>query len=171
MDKTTLTQIERLTALLDQCVERQGQLLSLLKRKRDAMRRGEDAAMADLTRAENAVVQAVSELEKSRLRLIAELTQRLAPTADEPLRMRELAERLPEPWRGRVLLKRQKLVEAITAVRDETSVVRRAGESLVGHVNGLIRTIGVAARGGAAYGQSGRLSQEPARMGRLDIAA
>ncbi len=127
--------------------------------------------MVDLTRLENAAVQTISELEKRRLQLVADLTLALDPAAEQPLKMKELAERLPEPFRGRLLVTRTKLVAAITDVAEQTSVVRRASESLLKHVNGLIRTIGVVSHGGAAYGQTGQVNTKPARMSTVNFTA
>ncbi|MEM8738213.1 MAG: flagellar export chaperone FlgN [Planctomycetota bacterium] len=171
MDRTTLQNIDRLEAVLHQSLERQQQLLAALERKRLALRGGKDREMLDLSRLENAVVQTLSDLEKRRLQLVADLTRAVAPTASEPMKMRDLAECLPEPYRGRLLVTRTKLVEVITAVAEQTSVVRRASESLMQHVNGLIRTIGVVSHGGAAYGQTGRLHAKPAPMSTLNLTA
>lgn len=171
MDKTTRLNLDRLEAVLHQALQRQEQLLSLLERKRMALRHGKDQDMVDLTRLENGAIQTVSELEKRRLQLVADLTLAVQPDATEPLKMKELAERLPEPYRGRLLVTRMKLVEAITRVSEQTSVVRRASESLLMHVNGLIRTIGVVSHGGAAYGQTGRVNATPARMSTLNVTA
>lgn len=171
MDKNTRLNLDRLEAVLLQALQRQEQLLSLLERKRLALRHGKDREMADLTRLENAAVQTASELEKRRLQLVADLTLVVQPGATEPLMMKDLAERLPEPYRGRLLVTRLKLVEAITKVGEKTSVVRRASESLLKHVNGLIRTIGVVSHGGAAYGQNGRVNTQPARMSTVNVTA
>ncbi len=127
--------------------------------------------MVDLTRLENAAVQTISELEKRRLQLVADLTLALDPAAEQPLKMKELADRVPEPFRGRLLVTRTKLVAAITDVAEQTSVVRRASESLLKHVNGLIRTIGVVSHGGAAYGQTGQVNTKPARMSTVNFTA
>ncbi|MBB6430358.1 flagellar protein FlgN [Algisphaera agarilytica] len=171
MDKTLRLNLDHLEAVLAQALERQRQMLSLLERKRVALRQGKDQDMVDLTRLEHATVQTISEVEKRRLQLVADLTLAIDPAAKEPLKMKELAERLPEPYRGRLLVMRAKLVEAITQVAEQTSVVRRASESLMKHVNGLIRTIGVVSNGGAAYGQTGRINNEPARMSSINLTA
>lgn len=171
MDNTTRVNIDRLEAVLAQALQRQEQLLSLLERKRLALRSGNDRSMIDLTRLENAAVQTISELEKRRLQLVADLTAAVLPEAAEPLKMKDLAERLPEPFRGRLLITRGKLIDAMTRVQEQTSVVRRASESLLKHVNGLIRTIGVVSHGGAAYGQTGRVCHKPARMSSLNVTA
>ncbi|MEM6855924.1 MAG: flagellar protein FlgN [Planctomycetota bacterium] len=171
MDKTLRLNLDHLEAVLAQALERQRQLLSLLERKRLALRQGKDQEMVGLTRLENAAVQTISEIEKRRLQLVADLTLAVDPSAQEPLKMKELAERLPEPFRGRLLVTRQKLVEAMTQVAEQTSIVRRASESLMKHVNGLIRTIGVVSQGGAAYGQTGQVSNKPAPMSTLNLTA
>ena len=171
MDRNAVQNLHRLEDTLNQSVERQAQLAALLERKREALRQGAVDEMSALCRLENAAVQTISELEKRRLQLVADLTLALQPGAAEPMKMRDLAERLPEPHRGRLLLTRQKLVDAITAVQKQTSVARRAGEALVKHVNGLIHTIGVASQGGASYGQTGRVSTKPAPMSSLNLTA
>ncbi len=56
-------------------------------------------------------------------------------------------------------------------VQQQTSIIRRASESLVSHVNGLIRTLGVVSHGGAAYGQTGRVQNRPPRMSTLNLTA
>lgn len=160
-----------LEAVLNQAVERQGQLAGLLERKRTALRKGDVQDMGDLCRLENAAVQTISELEKRRLQLVADLTLAVDPNAAQPLMMRDLAERLPEPWRGRLLVTRTKLIAAMKRVQEQTSVAKRASESLLKHVNGLIRTIGVVSQGGAAYGQTGRVDTKPARMSTLNLTA
>ena len=130
MDRTTLQNVDRLESILAQAVQRQEQLVALLERKRKALRSGEAPEMVELSRLENAVVQTITELEKRRLQLVADLTLALDPTAAEPLKMKDLAERLPEPYRGRLLVTRTKLIEAMQRVAEQTSVIRRASESL-----------------------------------------
>ncbi|MEM1098020.1 MAG: flagellar protein FlgN [Planctomycetota bacterium] len=163
--------LERLESTLRQSIERQRQLTELLKRKRDAMRAGDADRMTDLTRAENAQVQAISEIEKTRLTLVAELTQSVDPSAPEPLRLAELAERLPEPTRGKLLVLRSQLLEAMHAVQAQTAVAKRASESLVKHVSGLVRTLANVSHGHAAYGPIGRTPQQPAPMSTLSLTA
>ncbi len=171
MDRTILNNLERLEAVLAQSLERQRQLGVMLDRKREALRSGDTEAMADLCRLQGAAVQTIAELEKRRAQLVADLTVGLDPSATQPLPMRELAERLPEPHRGRLLVMRTRLVEAMEQVREQTSVARRASESLLSHVNGLMRTIGTAARGGAAYAQTGKLHTRSARLSTINFTA
>ncbi len=163
--------IERLESVLRRSNDRHGQLLALLQRKRDAMRRGDAGLMAELTRLENGQVQAISELEKSRLSLVADLTLVVLPDAPEPLKLAELAERFPEPVRGRLLVMRSQLLAAMRDVRDQLAVARRASDALLQHVNGLVRTIASVSHGAGAYGPVGRLPQQPAPMSTLSLTA
>jgi len=125
VDKLTTQNLDQLESVLNDSVHRQAQLLALLERKRLALREGRAQDMADLCCLENTLVQAISELEKRRLQLVADVTLAVVPGADSPLKMRDLAERLPEPHRGRLLVTRTKLVVAIEKVAEQTSVVRR----------------------------------------------
>ncbi|MEM1446504.1 MAG: flagellar export chaperone FlgN [Planctomycetota bacterium] len=163
--------LDRLESTLRQSIDRQQQLTDLLKRKRDAMRAGDANLMTDLTRAENAHVQAISEIEKTRLKLVAELTLLLDLSATEPLKLAALAERFPEPTRGRLLVMRSQLLDAMRAVQEQTAVAKRASESLVKHVSGLVRTLANVSHGHAAYGPVGRTPQQPAPMSTLSLTA
>lgn len=163
--------LERLDATLRQSIDRQRQLLQLLQRKRDAMRAGDADLMADLTRAENAQVQAISEIEKSRLKLVAELTLLVDAQAPEPLKLAELAEHFPEPTRGKLLVMRTQLLDAMHAVQAETAVAKRAAETLVRHVSGLVRTLATVSHGHAAYSPIGRTPAQPAPLSTLSLTA
>lgn len=113
--------------------------------------------VATLTQSENQGLQALGELEKQRLQLAAMLTQMLDPTASKPMRLHELAQQLPEPARGRLLILRQQLKEATEAVQRESALARGVSEALVKHMNGLVRTIGSAMTGVAVYGRDGKM--------------
>ena len=171
MDKATVQTIDRLEDTLNQSLNRYGQLAALLERKRQALRDGKPEDMTRAADLEQGVLQSVAELEQRRVKLVQELASKLRITSPTPPKMRDLAEALPEPFRGRLLLTRTRLVEAMEGVREQTSVVRRASESLMSHVNGLIRTLGVVSTGGAAYGQTGRVMNRPAPMRSLNLTA
>lgn len=171
MDKQTQLLLERLEAVLLQAVERQRQIIGLLERKRLALRSGDTAAMENLCRTETSLVQTVAEIEQRRQQMVEALTQRIAPDATEPMRMKDLAECLPEPWRGRLLVTRTQLIETMQQVQQHTAVARRASEALLGHVNGLMRTIGSAARGGAAYVPTGRLQTRTTTLSTINLTA
>ncbi len=143
----------------------------MLVRQREAFRRGDAAALTELCRVQSLCVEAISDLERTRKTLVIDLNRLVAPDATQPLRMAELAERLPEPARGRLLVLRSRLVTSMQHVQEQSSVLRRAGDAMIGHVSGLIRTIGTVTRGGHAYGLTGRSHPQPAALRSINLTA
>ncbi len=111
--------------------------------------------MTELCRQENQRIQMVSGLEKQRLTLVAQMTLALDPQAPQPLRLKELADRLPEPVRGRLLVLRQQVRQRMEEIQAEVGVARRASELLVRHMQGIIQTIGAAVTGVGTYNRNG----------------
>lgn len=146
--------------VLKQLTERHEQLLSLMQRQREALRCADHRGVSELSRLENALVKAIADLEKRRLELVAELTRVVDPAAGQPMRMRDLAERLEEPARGRLLVLRQQLRERIGQVKDESSVTRRATEALMKHMQGLVQTLSSTGRG-SAYAPRAAMQNRP----------
>lgn len=160
-----------LETVLKQLADRHEQLLTLMKRQRECLRLAEHHGVSECSRLENTLVQAIGELEKRRLELVAQLTTAVDPSATQPMRMRDLAERLPEPARGRLLVLREQLRERISAVKEQSSVTRRATESLLTHMQGLVQTLGNAGR---AAGYAPANQPQPAStqtLGTLKVTA
>ena len=157
MDKNLEKNLAALEALLHEQIAAHESLLGLLQRKREALGRADHAAITRLCEQENRFVQSVSEMEKKRLLLVGDITLALEPAATAPLRLPELAERLPEPSRGKVLVLRQRLRTRMEQVREEVGVARRATESLMRHMQGLVQTIGQAVTGVATYNRAGAM--------------
>lgn len=171
MDKYVEQSVAALELLLQRMVSLHQELLTIMQRKRDAMRRGNARLMADLCSLENQKVQAISDLEKKRLELVAQLTLRIKPAATEPMHMAALADRLPEPLRGRVLVLRQQLREQMLAVKEQTSVARRAADSLMRHVQGLMQSVTAASAGAATYSRRGIIPQPTSGMATFSMKA
>lgn len=160
-----------LETVLKQSAERHEQLLTLMKRQRECLRQADHHGVSECSRLENTLVQAIGELEKRRLELVARLTTAVDPSATQPMRMRDLAERLPEPARGRLLVLRGQLRERISAVKEQSSVTRRATEALLNHMQGLVQTLGNAGR---AAGYAPANQPQPSSMqtlGTLKVTA
>ncbi len=153
MDK----QLQQLEELLRGQIAAHEALGSIMTRKAAALRLADRRQLMDCCELENKQVQAIGDLEKQRLQLVADLTLMIQPQAGEPMRLAELAQRLPEPSRGRLLVLRQQLVERMTAVHRQTQSARHATQTLVAHMHGLIQSIGTAMTGVATYGQRGSL--------------
>lgn len=160
-----------LETVLKQLTDRHEQLLTLMKRQRECLRLADHHGVSECSRLENTLVQAIGELEKRRLELVAQLTRAIDPAAIQPMRMRDLAERLPEPSRGRLLVLREQLRERITAVKEQSSVTRRTTEALLNHMQGLVQTLGNAGR---AAGYAPANQPQPASghtLGTLQVTA
>lgn len=152
-------QMDKLIAKLEDAVQRQialhEKLLTVMKLKVDAFRKADHDGAVACTRQENIELQQIAEIEKQRLVLVAELTRCVDAKAKQPLVMGELAERLPEPARGRLLVLRGKMKERMEMVQREGSIVRRASEALLRHMQGIVQSISGAITGISTYSRKG----------------
>lgn len=155
MDSAADPKIDELIAVLQQLVAAHVKLLGLLQRKRAALASADYQKITELCEMANVSVQQISEQEKARLTLVADLTLMVDPAAPVPLRMAELADRLPEPTRGVLLVLRQRLLEQMRHVQRETNVTKRATQSLATHMRGLAHTIGALCTGVSVYDRQG----------------
>jgi hypothetical protein len=155
MNKALEQNLTDLEAVMRAQLAQHERILALLHRKRQALAAADAEGVAQCSVEENRHVQALGELEKRRLLLVGEITLGLDPAAPAPLGLPELAQRLPEPARGRLLVLRVQLRERMEAVAREVGVARRATETLVRHMHGLIQTIGGALTGIGTYTRAG----------------
>jgi len=155
LDNQTIKLVDQLAAVLQSLAAAHEAMLELLHRKRAALRTTQYELVTETCAQENAAVQRISELEKRRLELVAQLTLQIDPQQPRPMKMSDLAERLPEPQRGRLLVLRRQLLEHMEQVRRQTNVARRTTESLAAHMQGLLHTITAACTGASVYDRSG----------------
>jgi len=171
MADTIHKHIPALETTLKQLTDRHEQLLSLMKRQRECLRLADTHGVSECSRLENSLVQAIGDLEKRRQELVAELTRAVDPSAAAPMRMRDLAEHLGEPARGRLLVLREQLRERITAVKEQSSVTRRATEALLNHMQGLVQTLGGVGRANGYAPASQPKPVNPQPIGTLRVTA
>ena len=171
MSDQTDSKVAQLEAILSRQLAEHQQLLSLIGRKRQAVRRADHRLVVDCCRQENRRVQKIGELEKARLSLTGELTLMLAPGVAEPMRLRPLAELVSEPARGRLLVLRQQLCSLMAQVRRDAGVAQRATETLARHMQGIVQTISGAIGGGAAYGRAGAPPRPAMSFSTLNMTA
>ncbi len=171
MDKQMPAKLVALEQVLRQQLQLHGELLELLKKKRDTLRTNDTRATIDLCTLEHEKAMKIAELEKDRLRLVADLTLVVEPGASEPMCLADLAERLGEPVRGRLLVTRQQLLDRMRCVQEETSIVRRATESLAKHMQGIVQTIGAISTGVSTYGSRGAFPQSNAAVSTFSATA
>ena len=171
MDSQVEYIVNELAEILHKLLTVHGKLLEKLDSKQDALRSAGYQDLTDICDQENKLVQEISELEKHRLRLIASLTLRIDPQASEPMRLMTVAERLEEPWRGKLLVLRQQLLDRAKAVRSKAKVVRRSTETLVTHMQGLVQTIGTVCGGVGLYGRDGTPPGEAMALRTVNMTA
>lgn len=171
MDKRIQRDLAQLESVLSQSAKHHEQLLTLMLRQREALRCAQADKVTELSKQENVVVQAISGLEKRRLELVGALTGLLVPGAAQPMSLRELAERLPEPARGRVLVLREQLRGRIALVKEQASVTRRASEALLNHMQGLVQSLSQVSARGAGYDRPGRASNPLPAIGTMSLTA
>ncbi len=161
-ESTTSTSVDELVMRLEQILHSQQQdyenLGQLIQRKREAIRQADMNAIANLCQEENTIAQHVTELEKTRLILSAELTRTLDPTASRPLSMSEVAQAIDEPNRSRLLQLSQALRGTIEEVRAASSIVRAAADGLSRHMAGLLQTVQSALSRARVYSDRGRIA-------------
>ena len=151
MDKW-LDQLETdLAALITEHQE----LLGLIRRKKEAMTQAKTRVVADCCQMENEHVQRIAQTEKHRQQVVAAITEAINAEAKEPLTMEEIAGRVPEPRRGRLLVRRQQLRVLMQTIKSENDVARRITEGLLRHVQGMIQQVTLAVGAAGTYGRKG----------------
>ena len=161
-ESTTLTNVDELVMQLELLLRSQQQdyenLGQMIQRKREAIRHADMNAITDLCQQENTIAQKVTETEKARLILTAELTRAIDPKASRPLSMSEVAQAIDEPNRTRLLQLSQTLRGTIEEVRAASRIVRAAADGLSRHMGGLLQTVQSALSRARVYSDRGRIA-------------
>lgn len=171
MDKALEKAILQLETVLKLQLEQHEALSAALLRKRSALRAAKTQDVSDCTLTEHQHVQAISELEKQRIALAGELTLMLDPKAKQPLKLEQLADRLPDPARTRLLVLRVQLRKAIERVQHESQVVRMATEAVLRHLTGMVQSIGASATGTTTYSGRGARPRQAAAVSTFSMVA
>ncbi|MCZ6836416.1 MAG: flagellar export chaperone FlgN [Planctomycetota bacterium] len=129
-----------------------------IKSKRQAISESRIDSVAGICEEENDLLQQLGDLEKARLVMVGSLTQAIEPDAQEPLSIKSLAGYLNESQARELLDMREILLEQVKKVRQESSVVRDAMESLNHHMIGILQTVRSALSGAGVYEQKGRVA-------------
>jgi len=166
LPSTSTTALLRMLAVQ---LESHRQLLSCIQRKREAIRTADVNAITDLCQQENVIIQRLGDVEKQRLTLIGQMTERLAPHAAVPLTLPQIAEAVDD-GRGQALLGlAEDLRCAIDEVRHESSIVNLAAQSLSRHMAGIMQTINGALSRLGVYERRGRVAVGTQTEFRVDI--
>lgn len=167
MDKH-LTQFEQ---CLSNLTEQHEHLLTMVRRKQEAMRLAQPDLVADCCERENEHVQTIAAIEHRRQTVLGEITQAIAPQADKPLTLAQIADHVGEPHRGRLLVMQGRLRELIHTIQNENAVSRRAAEGLLKHVTGVMQKVNAVVGAANTYGRRGVASAAPATVSSFSLTA
>lgn len=147
------------------------QLVSLAEIRRGALRRADAAQLGACVTQENLIVQTVTEIEKRRLRLVAEFADRLGSPEKGRTAMTWIGERCAEPLRGRVLATAQRLRERMQAYSTLNKSSQMAAEMLASHMQGLWAQVSQELSHSRTYSAQGRPAAGRAVITALDVGA
>lgn len=171
MDNQLEKKLNQLQDLLRTQIKAHEDLLGILVCKRQALQQADMAMMNDCTLRESRLVAAIGETEKQRLAMLGDITLSIDAQASQPWTMLQLAEKLPEPMRGKLLVLRLELRQRIEHVQKETGVARRASETLLKHVHGIVQLIGTACSGVSTYSHKGGHHQKTTAVSTFNMTA
>lgn len=166
---------DQLIGLIEQALDDQSaahrSLLGLIDRKQVALREARALELRDCCRLENEQVRRIATLEKRRQGLVAELTLLIDPDAKAPMRLTEVASRLPRSAGAGLLHRREELRGLISQVQRSAGVAKRATESLLRHMQGVMQTIGSAVTGVGTYSRQGAAPRAALAVRTLNMTA
>jgi len=158
--------IDALEQTLRHLIDEHVALGRLIAQKQQALRDAKPVDVENCCIMENQHVQRIGEFEKARQGLLGHLTGAWAPDAAEPLTLIEIAQRIDEPQRGRLLVLRQQLREQIKQVQHANAVAHRATEGLLNHVQGVIRQVQRLVADTGTYRANGQHHDGPTALAR-----
>ncbi len=171
MDKQLEKQLGILERSLQDLLQAHTYLSDLMEQKRTAMREAKHEQVGNLCKLENDQLRKISDMEKNRLQLVADITLLVEPSAKQPFKLLELADRLPEPWRGRLLVFRHQLAQKMKETQAKTQTTQQATMQLVKHMTGMMQKVTAACTGSSAYSARGQASTNNARISTFSMTA
>lgn len=150
--------LDALESTLRSQLDEHQKLLTLLQRKREAVRHAKIDAIGELIEHERMQIERIAELERGRDQIVQRLTQQLQPGSTEPMPLAAIAERADEPVQSRLLGIAAQLRDLVKEVRQTSSVVRNAAEALSNHISGVMQTFHAALSRAGVYGRQGQLA-------------
>lgn len=163
---------ERLEGVLDAYLARYDQLAGQVGAQREALRRADGAGVAEATSAQRVILEAIAMLEARRGALVndaAACLPSLARPRKGPITLREVAQALPVQNAPELLRKAERLRARVIETHEATRVVAGATKSLLGHIEGLMRTVAQQISHAGTYSQRGVVESGGAVVSSLDL--
>lgn len=144
--------------LLGRYIAAHERMLMLTAEHRQAVSKGDGVRIAQCSKRLAEMTSEIADLDAERRRIASRLNPAPGPTAPggQPT-LTELAQRLPEPIRARVLLAASKLKDLLAAIQRESQSIQTATRTLLSHMDGLIQQVVRTVNRARVYGASGKL--------------
>ncbi len=151
MDKW-LGQLEQ---YLDDLLKEHQAMFAVMRRKRQALTQARPHDVAELCARENQHLQKIGAIEKRRQALVGQLTEKLLPDANQPMRLRDIAEQAPQARRERLIDLHAQLRKTMRQIADEAAVTQKATNGLLKHIQGMMGMISQSFASLGTYGRKG----------------
>ncbi|MFA6046595.1 MAG: flagellar export chaperone FlgN [Phycisphaerales bacterium] len=169
----TLSELaERLDGVLDAYLVRYDQLAKQVAAQREALRKADGVGVDAATNSQRVILEAIAMLESRRGSLIndaAACLPSLAAQRTGPITLRDLAKALPNKNAPELLQKAELLRARVLSTQEATRVVGSATRSLLGHIEGLMRTVAQHASHAGTYSHKGVVEAGGAVVSSLDL--
>ena len=161
--------VEELLEVLGEARRLHEELLAVLRRKLEAIRRAEMQAVHSCGAREALLVDRIRRNELRRRGLVERLGRQLAVPAGRarPVRLTELAEQLGEPMRSRLLVMAAGLRDLLGKIGDTNRVIGMVSEAMLEHFRQVYEAMRQAVPGSGLYSPAGR-DTDDVRMNVLD---
>lgn len=163
---------ERLESVLEAYLGRYEQLLKHIAAQREALRRADGAGVAEATKAQQVTLEAIAMLEPTRGGLIndaAACLPGLNSNRSGPITLRDLARALPTANAGALHARAEVLRTRVMQSQEQMRVVGGATRSLLGHIEGLMRTVAQQISHAGTYSHRGVVEAGGTVVSSLDI--
>ncbi len=131
------------------------ELLAVLRRKLEAMRRADTESLNSCAARERFLLQRIAEAESSRKALTGDLQLRTGVTTRRPMSITRLAERIGEPGRSKLLVLADGLRRLVEQTNQVNQVAALAGKELLVHFRHVYDAMRAAERDTGTYDVQG----------------
>ena len=138
-------------------------LVELANDKLAAMRRADTAALERCTADEAELIKVVFNGEARRKALLARVAQSLHLPHPERVRLRDIAEKLPEPLASALRARNVALREVAVDLQQKNRLAAKVAQNLQSHIRGLFAELAGAAQEIPVYGPRGQHSSSRPR--------
>lgn len=148
---------DALERVLQEQIRVQGEAAELIRAQTVALRDGQADEIDAMHQQRERLLHGMAQLQHQQRAAIAGVARTLGKTSNlaQPVRLLELIEAAPAPRRERLIAMRERLRSEAEQAQGRARVAGRAAESLVRHVNGIVRNLAHSASGRPAYTRHG----------------